>query len=50
MSRSSGGPLPTGNGSHPIHSCPCGAMYSGGSHVCRTADKDTDRETEREAG
>jgi hypothetical protein len=47
-SRSGGGPAPTGNGSKPIHSCSCGAMYSGGNHVCiRTADKD---EAELEAG
>ena len=50
--RSGGGPAPAGNGSRPIHSCPCGAMYSGGSHACRevkrTAAHAAERENERE--
>ena len=54
MSRASGGPAPAGNGTRPIHSCPCGAMYSGGRHTCRQAsrngaaeaDHDDDREPE----
>jgi hypothetical protein len=47
-SRDGGGPAPAGNGlpPQPIHSCPCGAMYSGGRHTCRTATRDTDREPE----
>ena len=57
MSRASGGPAPAGHGTRPIHSCPCGAMYSGGSHTCRqpsrtqTAEHDQDqRDPEPEAG
>jgi hypothetical protein len=45
ISRSGGGPTPTGNGSQPIHDCTkCGAMYSGGSHTCRQISQDADRE------
>lgn len=33
-SRGGGGPAPEGNGSRPVHSCPCGAMYTGGGHRC----------------
>ena len=45
ISRSSGGPTPTGpNGTQPIHSCACGAMYSGGNHICRQTTQETDRE------
>jgi hypothetical protein len=47
MNRGSGGAAPEGNGSKPIHHCAsCGAMYSGGPHICRQAD----RHAEREAG
>ena len=43
--RGGGGPAPRGNGSKPIHSCDgCGAMYSGGSHACRQAAHETERE------
>jgi hypothetical protein len=34
-SKSSGGPLPAGNGGKPVNSCgQCGAMYTGSSHTC----------------
>lgn len=53
LSRSSGGPAPAGIDSKPIHSCPCGAMYSGGSHACRetkrAAEHAAERAAEREA-
>jgi len=39
FSRAGGGPAPAGNGAKPVHSCPCGAMYSGGSHSCRQAKR-----------
>lgn len=50
MNRSSGGPPPQGNGSRPVYSCPvCQTMYSGGRHVCRQADPQTEP-PEPEAG
>jgi hypothetical protein len=54
-SRSGGGPAPAGNGSKPVHSCDCGAMFTGGKHVCRTTAQTTTaeaagRESDREAG
>lgn len=39
MSRSSGGPPPTGNGLRPVYDCEtCGTQYSGGHHVCHTKE------------
>jgi hypothetical protein len=46
VSRDSGGPAPAGNGSQPVYSCSCGAMYTGGEHACRGADRDTDQQAE----
>ena len=49
VSRSGGGPAPQGNGSRPVHSCQrCGAMWSGGGHSCRPAEREPG--TEKEAG
>jgi hypothetical protein len=45
-SRSGGGPLPTGNGTQPVHSCPCGAMYTGGRHTCRQTSRQAEAEPE----
>jgi hypothetical protein len=44
--RDSGGPAPAGNGSQPIYSCTCGAMYTGGKHVCRTTSRQPEPEAE----
>jgi hypothetical protein len=46
VSRDSGGPAPAGNGSQPVYSCSCGAMYTGGKHVCRNTSRQPEPEAE----